>query len=160
MPAFKLSPKAGAELARAILDYDTAREALGEMLEDIATDWESALEDKSEKWRASDAGQEAQEATDNMRAASDAMPEMFDGDLGDLPPATPQPDRAAAVMALLADARSARASVASARRSLKACRDLGLTVTETRRVLTWLNYYDGEDKPVAAVAAALLGGNG
>jgi|SRR5215469_11813609 len=155
MPAFKLSPKAGAELARAILDYDTARDALGTLLEDIASDWEAALEAKSETWKAGEAGAAATEATDSMRAAADSVPDVFEIDL-ELPAATPRPDLRKAAVALFTEARSKKASAASARRVINACRDLGMTLAETRYILTWLDYYDGADKPVSAAIAEAL----
>lgn len=56
-----------------------------------------------------------------------------------------------AIKTLISDGRSARSSTASARRSVKACRALGLSDPEIRDMMSWLDYCDLETgEPYAA----------
>lgn len=75
MPAFKLTNKQAQELDQLVGDYERTKDALREWLDDLAADWESALEDRSERWHESDAGQRAKDRTDTVRIWADELPE-------------------------------------------------------------------------------------
>lgn len=82
--AFKLTKTQAKTLDSLIGAYGTAREALAEALDAIATDWEETIGDKSEKWQESEAGKEAQERADTIRAWFDELPEEPGFDLESL----------------------------------------------------------------------------
>jgi hypothetical protein len=55
--------------------YETSREALSEFLDDIVGRWEGEIEERSEKWRESEAGGEAQERLEMVTGLRDEIPE-------------------------------------------------------------------------------------
>ena len=82
--AFKLTKREALELRTLIDNYELARTALSERLDEIASEWEAELEEKSDRWKESDAGQSAQENVDTLRGWHDQFPDAFDGDVDDL----------------------------------------------------------------------------
>lgn len=72
--AIKLTKKQAAELQKAVDDFDTARTALADMLDSIASEWEEAISEKSERWLESEAGQTAQERAEMVRGWFDELP--------------------------------------------------------------------------------------
>lgn len=64
-----------AELQSLIDAYDSARSALLDRATEIRDEWETELDEKSDKWREGDAGEEAQERFDSFGAFVDEIPE-------------------------------------------------------------------------------------
>lgn len=75
MAAFKLTKKEAAELSELADAYSTARDALAERLDEIASKWEEALEERSDKWRESERGEEITALVEKVREWSDEMPD-------------------------------------------------------------------------------------
>lgn len=75
MALCKLTKAEKAELESLIAGYEQARAALGEKLDILAGDWEEILDEKSDTYRDSEAGQQAQERADQMRAWFDELPD-------------------------------------------------------------------------------------
>lgn len=63
------------ELQKLIDAFDAARSALVDFLSGIQGEWESAIEDKSERWREGEAGAEAQDRLDTLGAWLEGLPE-------------------------------------------------------------------------------------
>ena len=72
--AIKLTKKQAANLDKLSEAFERAKMALSEALDEIASDWESEIADKSDKWQESEAGQAAQERVDLVRGWFDEMP--------------------------------------------------------------------------------------
>jgi hypothetical protein len=78
--AFKLNKKEAARLQALADAYETAREELSQALEDLASEWESEFEEKSDRWKEGDAGREANERVEAVRGWCDEFPDSFDVD--------------------------------------------------------------------------------
>lgn len=72
--AIKLTKAQKTELDNLAADFESARMALSEKLDEIASDWESEWSEKSERWQEGEAGQAAQEKIDQLRAYIDELP--------------------------------------------------------------------------------------
>lgn len=75
MAICKLTKSEKAELQKLVDAYDGARSELAEFLGSRQSDWETEIEERSEKWREGEAGQEAQGRLDTLTAWLDEMPE-------------------------------------------------------------------------------------
>lgn len=84
MATCKLTKAESAELQKLVDALDAAQSALTEWLSERQAEWESAIEDRSEKWRESEAGQEAQERLDTLTGWLDEIPEGVLIDPGEL----------------------------------------------------------------------------
>jgi hypothetical protein len=75
------------ELKHLTQAYENARDALSEFLDDVVSRWEEEIETRSEKWRESEAGGEAQERLETITGWRDEIPEagidvaQLEGDL-------------------------------------------------------------------------------
>jgi hypothetical protein len=75
MALCKLSKAEKAELQPLVDAFESARSELADWLLSVQGEWESAIEEKSEKWRESEAGQEAQSRLDTLGVWLDELPE-------------------------------------------------------------------------------------
>lgn len=73
--AFKLTKAEAKELEQLSMDYEAARCALADRLDEIASEWETEWSEKSERWQEGEAGQLAQEKCEMVRSWHDEMPE-------------------------------------------------------------------------------------
>lgn len=73
--AFKLTKSQQNELTVLVEAYETARGELATFLDEIASNWEQELEERSEKWMESERGQEAQERTEKIRGWHEELPD-------------------------------------------------------------------------------------
>lgn len=65
--AFKLRKQDVAQLNKLATNFDGARTALIDWLDDLANEWESEFSNKSNKWQESDTGQQTKEQIDMIR---------------------------------------------------------------------------------------------
>ena len=72
--AFRLTKKEAADLDGLVQAFEEARTSLEERLNEIATEWEFAVDEKTDRWRDSETGQTAQERIDLVRMWCDEMP--------------------------------------------------------------------------------------
>lgn len=63
------------ELDKLLTDYDQARSALADKLEEIVNKWTDAASDRSESWQESEAGLNAHSRIDSLQAILDELPE-------------------------------------------------------------------------------------
>lgn len=73
MPAFKLTQAEAATLDSLIETYGLALKALTDQISKITEAWESAFHEKSNEWKASEAGQRAEERLDLLHAWLDCL---------------------------------------------------------------------------------------
>lgn len=73
--AIKLSKKEAADLNRLVTNYETAKTALKDALQNVLDKWVEEFDEKSEKWQESEVGQQAQERIDTLGSWNDEMPE-------------------------------------------------------------------------------------
>ena len=81
MAIAKLTKQQKTELTKLLADFDQARQALADRVEEINNEWSDAFEERSERWKEGDTAQEAQERIDALQAFWDELPETLDLDL-------------------------------------------------------------------------------
>jgi hypothetical protein len=72
--AIKLTKAQAKDLDQLSQDFEAAKMALSEKLDEIANDWESEWSDKSERWQEGESGSAAQEKIDLVRSWMDELP--------------------------------------------------------------------------------------
>lgn len=71
--AFKLRKVDAAALEALVNKYARATEELNEWLQNVLDEWQGAFDEKSDKWRDSDAGSAAQERIDLIQSWIDEL---------------------------------------------------------------------------------------
>jgi hypothetical protein len=79
MAICKLTKAELAELQMLVDAYDSARSGVLEFLTSLQADWEGELDDKSEKWREGQAGQEAEGRKETLDSWIDELPDDVNG---------------------------------------------------------------------------------
>jgi hypothetical protein len=72
--AIKLTKAQAKDLDQLSQNFEAAKMALSEKLDEIANDWESEWSDKSERWQEGEGGSAAQEKIDLVRSWMDELP--------------------------------------------------------------------------------------
>ena len=84
MATCKLDKEKRQELESLFNDYDRARDILRDALDQVAVEWTDEMDEKSDKWKESEAGGNAQSRLDTIERLRDEFEEAPDFEIEDL----------------------------------------------------------------------------